>query len=143
MPSTVTIPQQLAFGQTTRSDVWWMQPIAVFLGFSAFIIYSTWAAFQGTDTAHCYYWLGGGNPNANGANYLSPFFSPGLYSIAPDAPPTLFGKLPAAWPAWLPFSPAFIIMWIPAGAIFLTAIVAGLAAVLLRAGSRPMAVART
>jgi len=36
-----------------------------------------------------------------------------------------------------------IIMWIPAGAIFLTAIVAGLAAVLQRAGSRPMAVART
>ena len=36
-----------------------------------------------------------------------------------------------------------IIMWIPAGAIFLTAIVAGLAAVLQRAGSHPMAVART
>ena len=36
-----------------------------------------------------------------------------------------------------------IIMWIPAGAIFLAAIVAGLAAVLQRAGSRPMAVVRT
>jgi len=92
-----------------------MQPIAVFLGFSAFIIYSTWAAFQGMATDHCYYWLGGSNPNANGANYLSPFFSPGLFSIAPDAPPTVFGNISTSWPAWLLVSPAFLIMWIPAG----------------------------
>ncbi len=48
MASTVVIPKQRAFGETTRTDVWWMQPLAVFLGFSAFIVYSTWAALQGT-----------------------------------------------------------------------------------------------
>ena len=108
MPSTVTIPKQLGFAQTTRSDAWWMQPIAVFLGFSAFIIYSTWAAFQGTDPGKCYYWYGG-----DGANYMSPFYSPALFGSTPH--PGLFGVTPAWWPAWCHFSPAFLIMWIPAG----------------------------
>ena len=35
------------FGKTSRHDNWWLTPLAVFLGFSAFIVYSTWAAFQG------------------------------------------------------------------------------------------------
>jgi hypothetical protein len=35
------------FGQTSRADTWWVQPVAVFLGLSAFIVYSTWAALQG------------------------------------------------------------------------------------------------
>jgi len=115
MSSSVTIPKQLRFGETTRSDAWWMQPVAVFLGFSAFIVYSTWAAFEGTATDHCFYWLGGSNPYANGANYLSPFFSPELFSVSTDAPPAVFGALPAIWPGWLPFSPGFLVMWIPAG----------------------------
>ena len=38
---------RLSFGQTRRRDFWWVQPLVVFLGFSAFIVYSTWAAFQG------------------------------------------------------------------------------------------------
>ncbi len=86
MASTVTIPKQLGFGQTTRSDAWWMQPIAVFLGFSAFIIYSTWAALQGTNPAVCYYWYGWGG----GANYLSPFYSPSLFGSEPH--PGIFGR---------------------------------------------------
>ncbi len=48
------------FGQTMRPDAWWVQPLLTFLGLSAFIVYSTWAAFQG---AH-YRW----------GNYLSPGF---------------------------------------------------------------------
>jgi hypothetical protein len=115
MASSVTIPTQLGFGQTSRTDAWWMQPLAVFIGFSAFIIYSTWVAFEGTSTTHCYYWLGGSNPHADGANYLSPFFSPHLFSVAPGAPPAIFGTLPAIWPAFIPFSPGFLVMWIPAG----------------------------
>ena len=62
-----TLPKQRGFGETTRPDNWWLQPLAVFLGFSAFIIYSTWAAFQGIGDMHnhtCSYWYGG-----NGANY--------------------------------------------------------------------------
>jgi hypothetical protein len=109
MATTVAaLPKQRSFGETTRTDVWWMQPLVVFLGFSAFIIYSTWAALQGTDSTHCYYWFGG-----NGANYLSPFYSPSLFGSAPH--PGIFGVTPSWWPAFAPFSPAFLIMWIPAG----------------------------
>ena len=32
--------------ETSRPDAWWIQPLLVFLGFSAFIVYSTWAAFH-------------------------------------------------------------------------------------------------
>ncbi len=85
-----------------------MQPTLVFLGFTSFIVYSTWAAFQGTDPTHCYYWYGG-----DGANYLSPFYSPTLFGSVPH--PGIFGVTPSWWPALLPFSPAFFIMWIPAG----------------------------
>ena len=31
----------------SRRDPWWVQPLVVFLGLSAFVVYSTWAAFQG------------------------------------------------------------------------------------------------
>ncbi len=58
--TTATIPRR-SFGQTMRADVWWLQPLVVFLGLSTFIVYSTWAAFQG---AHYFF-----------ANYISPFYS--------------------------------------------------------------------
>lgn len=105
MATIGALPRQRAFGETTRSDFWWIKPLLVFLGFSAFIVYSTWAALQGFSGT--YYWYGG-----NGANYVSPFYSPELFGTSPHA---FFGKAPAAWPVWLPFSPAFLIMWIPAG----------------------------
>ena len=35
------------FGATSRPDSWWVQPLLVFLGFSAFIVYSTWAVLFG------------------------------------------------------------------------------------------------
>ncbi len=81
-----------------RQDAWWMQPIAVFLGLSAFIIYSTWAAFQGEHYTH--------------GPYLSPFYSPELFG---DSPHSWFGPKPGIWPSWLPWSPAFLILWAPAG----------------------------
>jgi hypothetical protein len=88
-----------SFGQTSRPDSWWLQPAAVFLGFSAFVAYSTWAAFQGSN-----YFFG---------NYLSPFYSPELFG---DSHHALFGPAPSWWPAWLPaFSPAFLILWAPVG----------------------------
>jgi hypothetical protein len=101
-----TLPPQRRFGQTTRPDAWWVQPLFVFLGFSAFIVYSTWAAFQAN-----YYWYGG--PDTNGADYLSPFYSPEIFGTTPHA---IFGSAPGWWPSWLPkFSPAFLILWAPAG----------------------------
>ncbi len=90
--------QQRDFGQTTRRDVWWLQPIAVFLGFSAFIVYSTWAAFQGN-----HYHFG---------PYLSPFYSPEIFG---DSAHSLLGPKPGWWPLWLPFSPALLILWAPGG----------------------------
>ena len=38
---------QRKFGETTRRDFWWVQPLVVFLALSVFIVYATWAAFQG------------------------------------------------------------------------------------------------
>lgn len=85
-----------------RRDTWWVQPLVTFLGLTTFLVYSTWAAFQGA-----YYWLG-----ANGAHYLSPFYSPEIFGSSPHA---LFGSKPGWWPEWLPFSPALFVLWAPAG----------------------------
>jgi hypothetical protein len=110
-----TLPSQRKFGQTSRPDAWWVQPLVVFLGFSAFIVYSTWAAFHplynnGAGAAPAYWF------NGNGANYLSPFFSPEIFGYSPHA---LFnitvGNKPAWWPGWLIFSPAFLVLWAPGG----------------------------
>jgi hypothetical protein len=91
-----------AFAETLRRDAWWMQPLVVFLGFTAFIVYSTWAAFQ-----NAHYWFEGG-----GADYLSPFASPEIFGSSPHS---IFGPKPGWWPAWLPFSASFFVLWIPAG----------------------------
>jgi hypothetical protein len=89
---------RLGFGQTSRRDLWWVQPLAVFLGFAAFIVYSTWAAFQGE-----HYTFG---------NYLSPFYSPEIYG---NSPHSVLGPRPDWWPSWLLFSPALLILWAPGG----------------------------
>ena len=102
-----TLPPQRPFARTTRPDAWWVQPLFVFLGFSAFIVYSTWAAFNPTYNGNCAYWF-----NGHGADYLSPFYSPEIFGTSPHA---IFGAKPAWWPAWLVFSPAFLILWAPAG----------------------------
>ncbi|MGH9857753.1 MAG: succinate dehydrogenase, partial [Acidobacteriota bacterium] len=83
------------FGRTMRRDAWWIQALIVFLGLSLFVVYATWAAFQGNH----YEW----------GPYLSPFYSP-----------LLFGDSVHSWfdqkPAWLPaISPALLILWMPAG----------------------------
>ena len=42
----MALPVVRGYGETSRRDLWWVQPLAVSFGFSAFIVYSTWAAFQ-------------------------------------------------------------------------------------------------
>src|SRR6266705_4278639 len=74
------------FGETSRADHWWVQPLLIFLGLSTFILSSTWAAFQGQ-----HYRFG---------PYLSPFYSPEL------------GK-PDWMPAWV--TGAMLILWAPGG----------------------------
>ncbi len=86
------------FGETARRDAWWLQPAATFLVLAGFVVYATWAAFQGD-----HYHFG---------PYLSPFYSPELFG---DSPHAWFGPRPAWWPAWLVFSPALLILWAPGG----------------------------
>lgn len=84
------------FGVTSRVDSWWITPAVTFVVFSAFIIYSTWAAFQGD---HYRY-----------GPYLSPFYSPELFGSAQS----FFGPKPGWFPSFLPWSPAFLILPFPA-----------------------------
>lgn len=99
MPSKVTaLPVRRTFGETMREDAWWIQPIVVFLGFSAFIVYSTWAAFQGQ-----FYSSG---------NLLSPFYSPEIWGTTHHALVQADGP-PGWWPGFLPYSPAFLVLWAP------------------------------
>src|SRR5260370_16994272 len=80
------------FGQTSRADHWWVQPIAVFLGLSAFIVYSTWAALQGQHFRF--------------GPYLSPFYSPELIV---DPLYAWFGPNPDCIPAWFTPPPLFLL----------------------------------
>ena len=89
---------QRSFGETMRQDAWWVQPCFVFLGLGAFIVYSTWAAFQGTNYSY--------------GPYLSPFYSPEIFGSSPHS---WLGPKPAWWPTWLLFSPALLILWAPGG----------------------------
>src|SRR5678810_424548 len=84
------------FGETRRRDAWWLTPAATGSLLLAFVVYATWAAFQGE-----HYHFG---------PYISPFYSPEIFG---DSPHSWFGPKPGAWPAWLPFSPALLILPIP------------------------------
>src|SRR5438105_15479862 len=97
-PSLKNLGARPAAGQTSRLDHWWLQSAVTFLGFGAFIVYATWAAFQGN-----HYHFG---------PYISPFYSPEIFG---DSPHSWFGPLPAWWPAFLPFSPALLIRWASGG----------------------------
>jgi hypothetical protein len=85
------------FGETSRRDTWWATPIAIFLGLATFIVYATWAAFQGE-----HYRFG---------PYLSPFYSPELLG----SELAWFGAKPAWIPRWIPFTGALLILWAPGG----------------------------
>jgi hypothetical protein len=96
---TLDVPlKRLRVGQTSRRDAWWGPPLVTFLILGSFIVYATWAAFQGD---HYLY-----------EPYLSPFYSPVLFG---DTPHAWFGAKPSWIPGWLPFSPALLILWAPAG----------------------------
>jgi len=79
-----------------RRDAWWVQPAVVFVILAAFIVYATWAAFQGS---HYRY-----------GPYLSPFYSPELFG---DPSRSWFGAKPGWWPRWMVFSPALLILPFP------------------------------
>lgn len=97
--SSIDVPLvQGRFGQTARKDTWWLTPLLTFLGLSTFVVYSTWAAFQGN-----FYRFG---------PYISPFYSPELFG---DPAHAWFGGMPTWIPAWIPITPALLILWAPGG----------------------------
>jgi hypothetical protein len=99
MASEVVQLTRRGFGGTMRRDAWWVQPLIVFIILGSFLVYATWAAFQNK-----YFAFG---------NYLSPFYSPLLFSDSPHA--WIHGARPSWLPAFFPFSPALLILPFPAG----------------------------
>ena len=86
------------FGETMRRGAWWAQSAATFVVLAAFVVYATWAAFQGSHYTY--------------GPYLSPFYSPLLFGEPPHA---WFGPKPGWWQGALPFSAALLILWAPGG----------------------------
>ncbi len=84
------------FGATNRKDAWWVKPLVVFIFLFSFVIYATWAAFQGK-----HYSFG---------SYISPLYSPEIFG---DSPHAWFGPKPGWWPDALPWSPALLVLWAP------------------------------
>src|SRR5688572_25569967 len=84
------------FGYTNRKDVWWAWPLIIFICLTSFVIYVTWAAFQGEHYTY--------------GPYLSPLYSPELFG---DSPHSWFGPKPGWWPGILPWSPALLVLWAP------------------------------
>jgi len=75
---------------TLRKDAWWVAPVITFVVLGTFVVYSTWAAFQGSNYFH--------------APYLSPLYSPCLASRCIDhVTPTVLGR-------WWAISPAIAIL---------------------------------
>ena len=100
------------FGKTHRTDAWKGGPLITLLVFLTFVVYTTWAALQGN---HYY-----ADP------YLSPFYSPvlfttppGLYEGTAPVAHAWFGYFPDWWPRGgifdhiMPMSPAILILVFP------------------------------
>ena len=98
--ASIDVPlKQGGFGSTRRTDNWWVEPLLIFLGYLAFILYANYAVFTptcGPNNQPCY--------EVPGTSYLSPMYSPLLFTSAPSW-----------WPAFIPFSAAMLILWAPAG----------------------------
>jgi hypothetical protein len=84
-------------GRTLRRDRWWAQPATSFGVLLAFVIYSTWAAFQ--------------NANYFADPYISPLYSPCIAKICAKT-----GAPHLSWiGSWWTISPAILILVVPLG----------------------------
>ena len=91
---------------TLRQDTWWVEPVVTVTILTAFVVYSTWAAFVGKDYFAGRY-VHGVEVNRN---LISPFYSPCLTgSCVPGSHP--FGVWIAAWH----ITPALLILIFPLG----------------------------
>src|SRR5581483_7703915 len=96
--SSVDVPLQGGgFGKTSRRDAWWVYPLLTFLGLGGFVVYATWAAFQGN-----HYSFG---------PYLSPMYSPLLFGKPGED--SWFGAIPSFLPSFV--TVAMLILWAPGG----------------------------
>ena len=100
--------KSVPFLSTERTDQWWIEPLWTGLGFLGFVVYTTWAMFQGD-----YYWWSAHQDGFGG--YLSPFYSPLLFikeGVIGAAPlgHALFGSWPEWWPNLIPATPAILIL---------------------------------
>lgn len=109
MSKGVVSLKQRGWGQTFRTDRWWVQPLSVFLVFTAFLIYAHWRILEGQ-----HYFSGHSAANA-ATNYLAPFYSPLLFDVPGQAASghALLNQKPGWVPSWL--SPAAFILIFPAG----------------------------
>ncbi len=89
MADSSTVKELTGFGSTQRHDPWWLENLPFVLVMGAFIVYTTWRAFEGK-FYECY---------ELGLPYLSPFYSP---LIDPQH-------------RWWRFSPAILILAGPLG----------------------------
>jgi hypothetical protein len=93
-----TAPRARIGGRTLRRDRWWRPPAVTAAVLSAFVVYSTWAAFAGKDFFY--------DRHGHGAPYISPFYSPCIAHLCgPHANLDLFPGMP--------WSPALIVLIFP------------------------------
>jgi hypothetical protein len=85
---------------TLRQDRWWIQPVVTVSILTAFVIYSTWAAFQNAN-----YYVG----SMMHRDLISPFYSPCLAGNC--VPGSKFGFVISGWT----LSPALLILLFPLG----------------------------
>ena len=85
---------------TLRQDRWWVQPVVTVSILTAFVIYSTWAAFQNR-----YYFVGA----VFNRDLISPLYSPCFANICPP------GSKAGIALSWWHLSPALLILIFPLG----------------------------
>lgn len=83
--------------KSLRTDAWWIQPLLVVLGLTAFVAYGVWRVFWGSST---YY----------SAPYISIFYSPCIASSCAEGANEF--SFIGDWWRW---TPALLVAWIPLG----------------------------
>jgi hypothetical protein len=101
--------KQRGWGQTLRTDAWWKQPLAVFVVFTAFLVYAHWRILE------CNHYFSGHSAANAATNYLAPFYSPLIFDVPghPSSGHAWLSQKPGWVPNWL--SPAAFILIFPAG----------------------------
>lgn len=103
MPATKQLLKRDDFGETERTDNWWLPPLSIFIGLSIFIVYATYRTFYPVLFPDV-------TAGITSGPLLSPFFAPLIFG----GEHAWFGSFPEGWPKWLR-SPALLILWAPLG----------------------------